>query len=254
MFMTEYLNGGRDKIYKKDNCVHRPSDRWTQHIHPFLKYMHEMGFDKIPYPYEINDSGIEKLSFVEGNVHNGILPEEVKTDEALISVAELLRKYHDLASGYIKTLTGNEEWMLPKLEPIETMCHGDFAPYNMVMDGGIAIGIIDFDTLHPGPRLWDVAYALYRWIPLMSPDNPENFGDEDDKKRRLEIFRDTYGLNETSNAIIIDWVIRRLEYLVDFMRSEAKRSNETFQRNIDAGHLNSYLNDLAYIEKLKVEL
>ncbi len=34
----------------------------------------------------------------------------------------------------------------------------DFAPYNITFVDGCVHGIIDFDTLHPGPRIWDVAY------------------------------------------------------------------------------------------------
>ena len=48
----------------------------------------------------------------------------------------------------------------------------------------------------------------------MSPDNPESFGSEDDKVRRLELFIRTYGLNDVNNKDIIKCVIDRLEYLV----------------------------------------
>lgn len=60
--------------------------------------------------------------------------------------------------------------MLSAVNPIEVMCHGDFAPYNVVLNGSDAVGIIDFDTLHPGSRLSDVAYAVYRWAPLKIPE------------------------------------------------------------------------------------
>jgi len=31
---------------------------------------------------------------------------------------------------------------------------------------GMPVALIDFDTAHPGPRIWDVAYAAYRFVPL----------------------------------------------------------------------------------------
>ena len=37
--------------------------------------------------------------------------------------------------------------MLPKQLPVEVMCHGDFAPYNITFVDGCVHGIIDFDTL-----------------------------------------------------------------------------------------------------------
>jgi aminoglycoside phosphotransferase (APT) family kinase protein len=59
------------------------------------------------------------------------------------------------------------------IDPIEVMCHGDFAPYNVTIVDGEAFGIIDFDTLHPGPKMWDIAYAVYRWVPFTNPANPD---------------------------------------------------------------------------------
>lgn len=122
--MNEYLEGGRDTIYKQDNCVFRPATAWSSHVHDFLKYLHSQGFHKVPYPYEIDKYGFEKLSYVEGTVYNDLLPDEVKSDETLISVCKLIKQFHDMGEGYIKTLTGRETWMLPARTPVETMCHG----------------------------------------------------------------------------------------------------------------------------------
>ena len=41
-------------------------------------------------------------------------------------------------------------WQLSGRYPIEVICHGDYAPYNVVLNGKQAVGIVDFDTAHPG--------------------------------------------------------------------------------------------------------
>lgn len=246
--MNEFLEGGRGGIYREDNYVFRPAEIWTEYVHLYLKYLHSKGFNKVPFPFGIDKDGIEKISYVEGNVYNELLPEEVKSDEALISFCTLMKQFHDIGEEYIHKLTGNEQWMLPIRTPVETMCHGDLAPYNIVFKGKKITGIIDFDTLHPGPRLWDISYALYRWIPLMSPDNPENFGSEDDKHRRLSLFTKTYVLNDRDNKEIIKYVIQRIEYLVSFMEREAEKGNLTFKQYIEDGHLSQYRTDLSYIK------
>lgn len=215
--LQEFLDGGRDDIYKEGNYVIRPANPWTEYVHRYLRYLHEKGFSRVPIPYEIDRNGKERISYVEGTVYNVILTDEVRSDEALISFCRLIRQFHDIGAEYIERLTGKEQWMLPVRIPAETMCHGDLAPYNITMKGKEAIGIIDFDTLHPGPRLWDIAYSLYRWIPLMSPDNSESFGSEDDKLRRLKLFISTYGLIDISYKDIIDSVMDRLKYLISFM-------------------------------------
>lgn len=245
--MDELLVGGREDIYKEGNYVIRPAQAWTEHVHNFLQFVHTKGFNKVPYPILI-DNDIEKISYVDGNVYNDLLPDEVKSDEALISFCSLIKQFHDIGEKYIETLTGKERWMLPMRTPVETMCHGDLAPYNIAMNGKNAIGIIDFDTLHPGPRLWDIAYSLYRWIPLMSPDNPENFGSEADKRRRFLLFIKSYGLKDSNHKEIVTAVIERLEYLIGFMEQEAKNGNITFQQHIDAGHIEQYRKDLDYIK------
>jgi hypothetical protein len=251
--MNQYLEGGRENtIYKYQDCVYRPSGEWSKHVHAFLIYLHEKGFNKVPYPYGIDQDGNERLSYVDGIIYNGLLPENVMSDQALKAVALIMKGYHDLGAEYIQKLGGDEKWMLPKREPVETMCHGDFAPYNIAMDNKKVHGIIDFDTLHPGPRIWDIAYALYRWIPLMSPSNPENFGTKEDKLRRLKLFELSYGTEYFIGYDMIVWISDRLEFLINYMKSEAKKGNPTFIKHIEEGHLDQYLVDLEYIKVLKI--
>lgn len=247
--MAEHLDGGRDNIIKDKNIVFRPSHEWTGNVHGFLRFLHEHGFLKVPYPFGINENGQEMVSFVEGEVFNEELSQEAKSDEVLISFAKLIRTFHDLGAEYIKLLKGNENWMLPVLTNIETMCHGDLAPYNTVLKDKKVVGLIDFDTLHPGSRLWDIAYALYRWIPLMTNENPENFGSRPDKSRRIEIFFAAYGMDEIVREDVFDLVIKRLEYLVTFMKQEAENGNTIFRQHIIDGHVNGYLGDIEYIRE-----
>jgi len=246
--MDEFLKGGRENIYRNQNVVYRPAEKWSKDIHQFLKYLHHNGFDKVPYPYGIDINDQEKVSYIEGEVYNDILPKEIRSDETLISFCRLVKAFHDLGEEYIKLLTGNEKWMLPICTPIETMCHGDLAPYNIVMKDNEAVGIIDFDTLHPGSRMWDIAYSLYRWIPLMSRDNPENFGSEDDKLRRLRLFIETYGLKVSDDKELFNCVVRRLEHLINYMAGEAEKGNDVFKKHIEEGHLTQYYKDLEYVK------
>jgi aminoglycoside phosphotransferase (APT) family kinase protein len=247
--MTEYLDGGRDNIIKNNDIVYRPSHEWTPNVHDFLRYLHKCGFVKVPLPHGINEDGQEMVSFVDGEVFNNELSQDARSDDALISFAKFIRKFHDLGADYIECLNGNEKWMLPVQTEIETMCHGDLAPYNTALEGKRVVGLIDFDTLHPGSRIWDLSYALYRWIPLMSQDNPENFGTRSDKSRRIELFFDTYGTDAIDREGVFEWVIRRLEYLVSYMKQEAYNGDETFKQHINDGHIKSYLEDVTYISE-----
>ena len=79
---------------------------------------------------------MELVSFVDGTVYNDSLPSEILTDEILVEVAKLLRRYHDIGEKYVHRLMGKEIWMLPKQFLAEVMCHGDFAPYNITFVDG----------------------------------------------------------------------------------------------------------------------
>ena len=234
MIQKDVLHGGRKgKISKEEDKVIRPGNKWTSHVQSFLSFMHENGFNNIPKPYGINESGMEMVSFVDGTVYNDCLPNEILTDEILVEVAKLLRRFHDIGEKYVHRLTGEEVWMLPKQLPVEVMCHGDFAPYNITFVDGCVHGIIDFDTLHPGPRTWDVAYAVYRWIPFVSPKNPDYF----------------YDLKYNEREQLATMIIERISSLVAYMRNEADSGNEDVQKNIEDGHLNLYLDDIQYIKE-----
>lgn len=244
------LTGGREgKITQAANTVIRPSNPWTPHVHAFLSFLHEQGFDCVPKPCGINADGREVVSFVDGMVYNDVLPDAIMTDEVLSDVAALLHRYHDLGAQYISRLTGNELWMLPARSPAEVMCHGDFAPYNLTFIENRLHGIIDFDTLHPGPRLWDIAYAAYRWVPFVSPSNPDYRQSLGDQIRRLKLFADRYGLDNSSRRQLPEMIIARIHSLVDYMRTESEGGNEDMQKNIANGHLRLYLDDIAYLQE-----
>lgn len=246
----QILSGGREgKILRETDCVVRPGKVWTPYVQDFLRYLHEAGFTCVPRPYGIREDGRELVSFVEGEVFHAALPDALFNDGVLSDAAKLLRRYHDAGAAYVERLSGEEPWMLPARKPAEVMCHGDFAPYNVTFLDGRVYGIIDFDTVHPGTRLWDLAYAIYRWVPFMAPANPEHRGDLAGQLRRLRLFADSYGMTEAERRDLPKAMIERLQSLISYMETEAAGGNEDMRKNIEAGHLTLYRRDIAYFEE-----
>lgn len=203
---------------------------------------------RAPEPLGFNESGREMVSYLEGDVADGVLSGRLASSEALKTAAALLRDYHEATLGFDKAGVGLHGWMLPSRQPCEVICHGDFAPYNLVFDGCQAVGIIDFDAAHPGPRSWDLAYALYRWSPFMHPSNPEGFGDLDRQIERAVLFCEAYGASLEQRRGLADMMIERLRALVDFMQAQARDGNAAFAANIADGHHLLYLQDVKYLE------
>lgn len=255
MSKKEELIGGRiGEIYRVDETVVRPANKWTKDVHCFLQFLHEQGANFVPKVYGINGNNEEIVSFMPGNVFNYPLPEKLLQDSMIVSAAKLLLEFHKYSANYTSNITNNEQWMLPAISPIEVMCHGDFAPYNVTIIENEAVGMIDFDTLHPGSKMWDIVYAVYRWVPLKNPKSPDSYGDLKDQIRKTKLFLDTYGVDTESKNSFVSILIRRLNSLIDFIRLEASNGNENFQMNIEEGHLQLYLDDIQYLKYNEAEI
>lgn len=236
---------------KKDK-VHRSAGNWTPRTHQFLNFLHANHFTCVSRPLGFDESGREVLSFMNGKTYDDPLPAIARSKETLISVAHLLRQYHELSQKFLlENLEAKDGWMFKSKEPQEVICHGDFAPYNICFENGKAIGMIDFDTAHPGPRVWDIVYALYRFCPFYSPEDPHDFGNLEDKISRAQLFCEAYGLSEQAKLGLLDLMIERLEDLVNFLLASAKSGDQKYVINLQEEHHLKYLADIEYLKSIK---
>lgn len=230
-------------IERIGNEIHRPSGPWTKQVHMFLNFLHNNGFMQAPQALGFDEEGREILSFVKGQTS-----EDIKSLESLISSAKLLRSYHDASQKFLNELDLSQSWMFDCRDPQEVICHNDFAPYNICFDGEQAIGVIDFDTAHPGPRVWDIAYALYRFAPFTNPDNEDGFGGLEEQISRAKVFCDAYGLESHKRIGLADLIIERLQNLLDFLLQSASQGHKKYELNLKDGHHLKYRSDLEYIK------
>jgi len=187
-----------------------------------------------------DDDGREIVSFIDGATP------DVVDDQILTDVAVLLHKYHDATVDCAAiNLPG---WQLPSVQPIEVICHNDIAPYNCIVRDGEVMGFIDFDTAAPGPRAWDIAYAIYRFVPLVAD------GDVGWQGVRTRLFLDAYGATSTQRISAINLVAPRLQALIDFMQTQADGGNMAYAAHIAAGHAEIYRRDANYVTACQDEL
>lgn len=135
MDSTKYLEGGREnQIIHIGDCVHRPTGPWTKQVHNLLNHLREKGFYSAPKLFGFDDEGREIVSFIKGDVSNYPLSTYAYSSNALISAANLLRNFHEASQSFLVGLaSGQKCWQLPARDPREVMCHGDFAPYNVIL-------------------------------------------------------------------------------------------------------------------------
>jgi aminoglycoside phosphotransferase (APT) family kinase protein len=243
----EVLAGGVNEVVRIGMSVRRPTGPWSPRVHGLLRHLREEGFTAAPAVQDVTEDGLEILDFLPGEVSNYPATPTAASLEALQSAAELLHDYHDSTAGYALDVV--EGWMLPARTPAEVICHGDYGPHNCVLDGTKVVGIIDFDTAHPGPRLWDIAYSVYRWVPTSAPTSTDGFNTTEEQARRARIFCDRYGLDVTGRAGLVDALIARLRVLVDFMHVQAAAGNAAFASHLADGHHLQYLADADYMDR-----
>jgi hypothetical protein len=241
------LSGGRPGIRSDGVSVSRPAQAWTPTLHRFLKALRRHGFLAAPEPLGLSGS-VEKVSYIDGEVFHGVVGIAADT-QSLVSAAGLLKAYHDASRACVSEFNADDVWMLPPRRPGELICHGDFAPYNVVFDGRHAVGIIDFDAAHPGPALWDVAYAVYRWAPVSDPSHDGVDFSPAEQCARARLFVDAYGLSNADRLLLCDAMQARVTALVGFMREQALLGDATFAGHIREGHDRVYDRDLAYLEE-----
>lgn len=252
------LYGGNvNRVVRTGDAIHR-SKQWDPKIHDLLKFLEKQGFYHAPRFLGIDEQGREVLSFIPGDVPGNDYPNckpYVWSDRTLYLAAKMLRKYHDVTRLFVP-FAQESGWKNPYVgeNQYEVICHNDAAPYNFVFRDEVPVALIDFDTASPGPRIWDIAYALYTFVPLagFEPElktcstvayNPCQHAFN--RQRRVGLFFDAYGIIPPND--LKEWVIKRLQALCDTLETGASRGNKAYQKMIDEGHLAHYKAEIAFL-------
>jgi hypothetical protein len=230
------------------DTVRRRTGHWTPAVHALLRHLEAAGFDAAPRVLGVDGQGREVLSYVEGEAGVYPLRAELWSDAVLDQAARLLRRYHDATVEFVPP--ADASWLHGVREPVEVVCHGDMAPYNCIYRGDRIVCFIDFDWAGPGPRLWDLAEAAYRFVPLTDPTNPDTIST--DQPRRLRRFVDHYGGDLCAG--ILDAVVERERWQIDYIIAGAEAGDPVQQQCLAAGHVDILATDLAHIHQYRDEL
>jgi Ser/Thr protein kinase RdoA (MazF antagonist) len=181
---------------------------------------------------------------VPGEVPVEPLPAYATTDDALVTLAELIRRLHEAADGWVPP--PDAVWGgIPGVRPAgvvalftedepELVSHRDYCPGNVVFDGARPAALIDFDLARPTTRVADLANALYWWAPLIDPvDRAPSLVDVD-VPRRVRAFADAYGLTARQRAELIP-VANRMVANVALTSRAAAEVDPVFRRWWDEG-------------------
>jgi Ser/Thr protein kinase RdoA (MazF antagonist) len=170
------------------------------------------------------------------------------TDDGLARAGDLLRRYHEVVSTFVPP--ADAEWRFPNMArdaerwlggeaPI--VCHNDCAAWNLVM-GEDRWALIDWDTVGPRPRIWDVAYAVIGMVLL---------DENSDQDHRVAVLADSYGLDSIDRERLREVVIARAESSIAGMRRRAERGEERWVEMWQGGHKEGWEELLARARQLR---
>jgi hypothetical protein len=243
----EILAGGNmTAVVRVGDTVRRTAGPWTPTIHAFMRHLRASGFETVPEPLGIDDHGREIISFLPGAPATYPLPDFAWSDATLADVAKALRAFHDASLGFVPPPDGCWQW--PAHEPVEVVCHNDFAPYNLMFEDGRLTGVIDLDLASPGPRVWDMGYTAYRFVPLTDPANPDApFPGVDEQARRLAAFCAAYADPGIEPSDVLEAAAAKLRELVAFIEREAAAGDAAQQAVLARGDVLIYRRDIAHV-------
>jgi len=151
---------------------------------------------------------------------------DVLTDTALVSVADLLRRYHRAVVSFDPA---GHRWPRPIPARFRTglVSHNDVHPANLVFRGGRAVALIDFDWAGPGSAVWDFAAAARYWAPLQ-PDRDIADDRQGRKLERFRIFLDASGLSRDGRRQVAEALVANHDWTYAIVTEAAAAGHEGF--------------------------
>lgn len=226
--MERILEGGianAGQVTEEDGLVRRPSRKNQATLDRFLAGLHAAGFTATPHSRGRDDRGRETYPFIPGEAPIPPYPAWAQTDTALVSVAQLLRRFHD-AAGMVGVIDGDWDTGLADPHGGSIICHNDLCPENTIFVDGQAAAMIDFDYAAPGSHLWDVAATARMWIHAAVP--PEDRMDGALDPRRFGVFAKAYGVAPAEAEDLVDTLFLRDDVGFSWVRAQVEAGEPAF--------------------------
>jgi hypothetical protein len=243
-----FEDGNITAVVRVGDTVRRATGPWTPAVHALLRHLEARGFEGAPRVQGRDQAGREVLSYVAGQTAPASL-DGVGSDDVLVAVAGLTRRYHEAVADFVALPGAAWQYTVGAPRAGDVICHNDIAPWNVVFDGARPLALIDWDFAAPAPREWDVAYALWRFVPLYPA--PE-FGGPDEQARRIRLFCDAYGLVDRIG--LLDIIERRQQVLHETLVEWGRAGLPGFAEMLRDGHADGIRGDIAYLRASRVAL
>ena len=217
----------RGRVFRVGDTVLRPVAPARTATHAVLTHLSEVGFAGAPRLIAAGADS-EVLSWIEGRAATAPLPDWALGDTSLVSVAELIRAFHQAVAPFDPSGYSWPEQRVPAPFTEGTVGHNDLHPGNVVFSGDRAVGIIDFDLAGPGGVIWDVATAARSWCPLIADEDIEEIL-RDRRIERFALFLDAYGLSRADRAQVVEALVPNHDWTYRIVTDSAAAGHSGFR-------------------------
>jgi len=215
-------------VVRVGETVRRPVGPNSRSISALLDFLRNQGFDGAPERRGVDDQGREVLTFIPGRVALPPFPAWSTSEQALESVARLLRRYHDATITFDRTAATWSTAFTDPTDVAEVICHNDVCPENVVFAGRRAVALLDFDFAAPGRRIWDIARTLRMWAPLSAPSHRVNYSPALDALTRTTMFCRAYGISPEEASMFVATVDECITVGTRFVRDRVAANEAAF--------------------------
>jgi hypothetical protein len=224
----EALRGGtanRGRVVRVGDTVVRPAAPCRPATHALLGHLAAVGFDGAPRVIGAGPA-TETLTYIAGRAAVPPLTDDLLTDEALVSVADLLRRYHRAAASFDPA---GHAWPRPVPARYRSglVSHNDVYPANVVFRDGRAVALIDFDLAGPGSAVWDFAAAARSFVPLLDEADVTD-GRQGRALDRFRLLLAASGLSRASRRLVAEALLANHDWTYAIVTEAAAAGHAGF--------------------------
>jgi hypothetical protein len=198
-------------LVRVGDTVRRPPGERDELVREVLLHLEKAGFEGAPRFLGVDSKGRQVLSYIEGEVAGRPRPAWIGDEARMVSLARLLRAYHDAIEsfGVPDDLPAMFEAPgLPALDdPPELIGHQDVTPENVVFRDGAAYALIDFDLVRPVSRVREIVNLMLWWGPFGADEDLDPQYRGLDRARRCRLLADAYGLAQAERVKVLPLAI-----------------------------------------------
>src|SRR5262249_55529675 len=157
-------------------------------------------------------------------------PTWAQSDDALASIAKLIRVLHDASRGFAHSVDDTWSDEMADTEPGRpVICHNDVCLENVVFRDGVAVALLDFDFAAPGRPGHDLACFARMCVPIDDDVSRANLGWIVTRlPHRLRLIADEYGCSPSDRRDIIDALDYSISHGGEFVRRRAEAGEPGF--------------------------